>query len=312
MARDHLPLDPDGEPRMTPLERHARWLLRAYPAAYRQERGEEIIGTLLEASNDRAWPRMRDVRALAVGGLKARAAQNRQRTVGANLRVAVMAGLALYLSLWVANYLAGVVQAFVSRFAPTYPGWSSWPAAVAALLTGATVVLAWRAPRVVVLTVALAASAAVVYFGLAVAGPRALLGPRLLELLALAGLAALAPRENHPSRHWLWLPGLIAVSSPLVELGVGYGWFSYTWQRWWQLALLAVIVCGILWVAVDARLLVAVLTLFALIELEVPLEEISSGFASAVAGSLPGLIVVAAIATPVVLVLRRQSARPIL
>jgi len=32
------------------LERRARALLRAYPAEYRRERGEEIIGTLLEAA----------------------------------------------------------------------------------------------------------------------------------------------------------------------------------------------------------------------------------------------------------------------
>jgi hypothetical protein len=39
------------------LERRARWLLRAYPAAYRADRGEEIIGTLLEAvPPGRDWP----------------------------------------------------------------------------------------------------------------------------------------------------------------------------------------------------------------------------------------------------------------
>ena len=282
MAPDDMPHCPEGDARMTPLERHTRSLLRFYPVVYRQERGEEIIGTLLEASNDRTWTRARDVRAMAVGGLKARAAQNRQRTVGANLRVAVMAGLALYLSLWVANYLVGVVQALASNFAPTV-GSSSWPAAVAALLTGATVVLAWMAPRAAVLTVALVASVGIVYFGLAVGGPRALLGTRLLELLGLAGLAALAPRNDHPSRHWLWLPGLIAVSSPIVELGVSYGWLSYSWQRWWQPPL-AVIACGIFWVAVDARLMIAALTVFALIELQLPVAEISSGFQTA---SLP-------------------------
>jgi hypothetical protein len=312
MTREDGPNEVDGEARVTPLERHARWLLRCYPDAYRHERSEEIIGTLLEATPaGRAWPRLRDVRAMAIGGLKARAAQNRQRTVGANLRVAVMAGLALYLSLWIANYLAGVVQGSGSRFAPLYPGWSSWPAAAAALLTGATIVLAWTAPRVIVLIVALAASAGVAFFGLVVGGPHALLGPSLLELLALAGLAALAPRSGHSSRHWLWLPGLIAVSSPLMELGVAYGWFSYSWQRWWELSLLAVIPCGLLWVAVDARLMIAVLALFALIELQVPVEEISSGFPAGILASLPILGVVAAIAAATVWVLRRQSARPV-
>ena len=32
----------------SPLERHARLLLRAYPAEYRAERGGEILDTLLE------------------------------------------------------------------------------------------------------------------------------------------------------------------------------------------------------------------------------------------------------------------------
>ncbi|MGB6453627.1 MAG: hypothetical protein WBH47_03965, partial [Streptosporangiaceae bacterium] len=60
---------------MPVLERHCRLLLRAYPAAYRQDRGEEIIGTLLEATPaGRSWPLHRDIRGLVVGGLRARAA----------------------------------------------------------------------------------------------------------------------------------------------------------------------------------------------------------------------------------------------
>ena len=226
------------------------------------------------------------------------------------MRVAVMGGLALYLSLWVANYLVGVVHALVSNFAPPV-GSSSWPAAVAALLTGAAVVLAWTAPRVAALTVALAAAAGVVYFGLAVGGPHALLGARLLELLALAGLAALAPREGHPSRHWLWLPGLIAVSSPIVELGVSYGWLGYSWQRWCQLPLFAVIMCGIFWVAVDARLMIAALTVFALIELQLPVAELSSGYPGGFLASVPFLGVGVAVAVAAVWLLRRQSARAV-
>jgi len=35
---------------MTRLARCHRLLLRAYPAWYRRERGEEMLGTLLEAS----------------------------------------------------------------------------------------------------------------------------------------------------------------------------------------------------------------------------------------------------------------------
>jgi hypothetical protein len=62
---------------MTALERHCRLLSRAYPVVYRQERGEEIIGTLLEATPaGRSWPPARDVRGLAVCSLRARAAPN--------------------------------------------------------------------------------------------------------------------------------------------------------------------------------------------------------------------------------------------
>ena len=58
---------------MTGLERHCRWLLRAYPAWYRRERSEEMLGTLLEASPPgRRWPTFRDARALVTGGLRAR------------------------------------------------------------------------------------------------------------------------------------------------------------------------------------------------------------------------------------------------
>lgn len=58
---------------MSALERHCRWLLRAYPAWYRRERSEEMLGTLLEASPPGGkWPTFRDARALVTGGLWAR------------------------------------------------------------------------------------------------------------------------------------------------------------------------------------------------------------------------------------------------
>jgi hypothetical protein len=64
-----------GEDRMSMLERRCRLLLRLYPVAYRSERGEEILGTLLEATPEvRTWPLPRDIRGLAIGGLRAQAA----------------------------------------------------------------------------------------------------------------------------------------------------------------------------------------------------------------------------------------------
>jgi hypothetical protein len=58
---------------VTPLERNCRLLLRAYPAWYRRGRGEEMLGTLLEATPpDRTWPSFRDARGLIIGGLRVR------------------------------------------------------------------------------------------------------------------------------------------------------------------------------------------------------------------------------------------------
>ena len=58
---------------MTLLERRCRWLLYAYPAWYRRDRGGEMLGTLLEASPPgRRWPSFRDARALVIGGLRVR------------------------------------------------------------------------------------------------------------------------------------------------------------------------------------------------------------------------------------------------
>ena len=58
---------------MTGLERRCRWLLLTYPAWYRRRRGEEMLGTLLEASPPGGrWPSFRDARALITGGVRVR------------------------------------------------------------------------------------------------------------------------------------------------------------------------------------------------------------------------------------------------
>ncbi len=80
------------------LERRARWLLRAYPAAYRADRGEEIIGTLLEAvPPGRDWPPSRETVALVAAGLRARRAANLRLGLAASLRQVAVVGAAVYL-----------------------------------------------------------------------------------------------------------------------------------------------------------------------------------------------------------------------
>ena len=64
---------PEGEPRVSSLERRCRWLLLAYPAWYRRNRAGEMLGTLLETNPPgRQWPSFRDARALILGGLRVR------------------------------------------------------------------------------------------------------------------------------------------------------------------------------------------------------------------------------------------------
>src|ERR1700739_3484547 len=92
--------------RMNTLERRSRVLLTAYPAEYRRERGEEILGTLLEATpQGRAWPVARDVLALMIGGLRARAAANRRLTAAADIRLGVPLGVAIMMSTSAAAFL---------------------------------------------------------------------------------------------------------------------------------------------------------------------------------------------------------------
>jgi hypothetical protein len=58
---------------VTPLERHSRWLLRAYPGWYRRERAGEILDSLLSASRPgRRWPSVGEASALVIGGLRVR------------------------------------------------------------------------------------------------------------------------------------------------------------------------------------------------------------------------------------------------
>lgn len=63
---------------MTGLERRYRWLLRAYPRAYRQYRADEMLETLLVAGETgRRHPRLRESLALVVGGLRVRSGVDR-------------------------------------------------------------------------------------------------------------------------------------------------------------------------------------------------------------------------------------------
>ncbi|MFD2764019.1 hypothetical protein [Micromonospora eburnea] len=66
------------------LTRYYRWLLLAYPRAYRRERGEEILGLLLDtAPAGRTRPTVREAFDLVRGGLRCRLGRPASTSVGA-------------------------------------------------------------------------------------------------------------------------------------------------------------------------------------------------------------------------------------
>ena len=188
---------------MNPLERRCRRLLRAYPRWYRRQRGDEMLATLLEASKPgQRRPSARDVRALIMGGLRVRAAQDQRLTTAANLRLAAQLGAALTLLLLIAGNLTSVILIWAHVYSSN-TGIGYWLGY--GLLGLAAVVAAWFAPRPVVAVLALAAAGAWVYWGDRV---MAILPAGLLVLLAvLIFLGERLPRS------WLWLAGgLFAVN----------------------------------------------------------------------------------------------------
>jgi hypothetical protein len=281
---------------MTGLERRCRLLLLAYPASYRRERGEEIIGTLLEATPPgRAWPSPRDARALIAGGLHSRVAQNRGLSTATSVRLGVLLGAAAYLSFEGADYLGGGVRAAENSGAGT-----SWLTLAAGLLTLATVVLCWLARRREVLAAAAAAAAAMTWRALTFSahGAGIVLGTRsmavalgyVLPLFLLIVLGVAAPR---PPRSWLWLVGLFALVPLVADLPqILGGAIALTVPGLY----LAPVVAMFAWAVLDARALLALAVALALFGLAiVPADGWSAPvdlwplFAVALAIAGPGL-----------------------
>lgn len=284
---------------MSPLERRCRLLLLAYPASYRRDRGEEIMGTLLEATPDgRKRPMMRDAQALILGGLRARAAQNRGLSTAANLRFGVFLGVAFFLSLHAFGYVDDFVTSKLGPTGVPYYGPSGWPALLSGLLIAAAVVMVWAGRRLVVGAAVLAAAAAVCY---SAASQRELVGQLVIKLLCLTAVVALARRTERPAGAWLWLIGVVVAAFTLP------GFFQVaTYSTYLALGLqLCVLVVSLAWIGIDARPAVALASYLLLFSFSVTLDNLTMG-----AGNWfdnPLLAGAAAIAALAVWRLRRQS-----
>jgi len=289
---------------MSTLERHCQLLLRAYPAAYREARGGEIIGTLLEATlPGRSWPLPRDVRCLIAGGLRARAASNRQLTTSANLRVAALIGVAAYLAYNALAVLSIEYFAEVSVGGHIHPAPRGGPIVLASALTLGPVALAFMTSRrAVVLAAALPAAAVMWYAGpwYSVFSPAAV---HLVFLAALVALVTLARRSKRPRRRWLVGVGILAALPIVPEFApqLRFDWPLYG-------VLLAPIAISIVWAVIDARLAIAVIVYFLGFYLPVAIQELMRGTFPVFV--LPYLGILTGIGGPALWLLRRQSAHP--
>ena len=191
----------------TSLERRYRRLLRAYPAAYRRRRGDELLATLLEAAAPgQQHPTLRETLGLLGGGLSAR--------VG-------LAGGCTPWTLWAEGLRLGALLLLVSL---------TGDAASATWLQTNHVVFTWIFSTAAGLAVTLASAAAVaavargafraalVLIGVAVAAgwPGLRYPPELWAYLTAAGiLAVLARRPPARPRRRAW-PWLLATPLTLV------------------------------------------------------------------------------------------------
>jgi hypothetical protein len=229
---------------MSPLERRCRSLLRAYPRWYRRQRGDEMLATLLEASQPgQRWPSARDARALIIGGLRVRATQDQRLTTAANLRLAAQLGAALALLTLVTGSLTAIFLIWVHAYTLSTGVAQSL---VCGLLGLAVVVAAWFGSRsvVAVLAAATAAAAAWGYWG----SDKAL---AILPAGLLIMLAVLVYLGERLPRSWLWLAGawfgwnVLQALSVLEPLRFLYGPLAFV--PWIILGLV------VLWAFVDAR-----------------------------------------------------------
>ena len=197
------------------LERRIRLLLRAYPRAYRANRGEEMLGTLLETTPDsRDWPLARDSWSLLAGGLRARRAGNQQPGPATSVRQAVILGLALYLS-----------SAAAELFLPDPLTRAHGTPMLAGSLLAAAVLAVWAGRRTLMVTTVAASLAVLAYYWYsywAFAGIRQppfqlvvnWFLPVVPLLLTMLALVRLTRSNGRLPRSWL----ILACAPPLAML----------------------------------------------------------------------------------------------
>ncbi|WP_406072884.1 hypothetical protein [Micromonospora sp. NBC_01638] len=243
---------------MTELERRYRWLLRAYPRAYRQYRADEMLETLLATTEDeRRRPKLREAAALVVGGLRARTGVDRLGSRSAlgysALRLSALSLLMYGMTLWAGGPIAYLVT-MLSEGPYNVGAW--WFIVIPALLTIALFAAAWGSYRLAfaaaILTVVAQHLSANWWTPSlwSLEGLQGAIGPRFWPAL-LASLALLrllrAPRTP-VTKPWAW-PVLGALAVVALTPSPINGWSDAPLMSLYAFAALAVITAPI-----DARM----------------------------------------------------------
>jgi hypothetical protein len=189
-------------PAESALERRARLLLRAYPADYRRDRGDEIIGTLLEATPPgRSFPLARDAWALVAGARSTRLARNRGASARDDLRLGALLGISVCLTGYFGS--EGISLGLLSGW--DFPGWIQITQMVAAV---AVALAPWLGSRLAVSAVAVPAALVTAYcwFWPPRADHLLFLAVPCSLLVLMGAVVALAGGQPRLPRSWLWLP----------------------------------------------------------------------------------------------------------
>ncbi len=223
---------------MTTLERRYRRMLYTYPYDYRAERGDEILGTLLDGARaGQTRPTLRERRALLFGGLKVRSAQNRRLPTRTNLRLAMAFGAAMTLALLVTSGVSENIEQTGPLVTRTWYS-CDWLTALTSLLVIVSVALAWSRRRLLGVIVALVTAGVAISAdhadGVAIAG----------DIVVLTVLAY--GREPMPTP-WLWSVGIVALVSLMASLPMAVFSTGFVW-------LFPAVYLGlVLWAVLDAR-----------------------------------------------------------
>jgi hypothetical protein len=192
---------------MSPLERRYRRLLRAYPAQYRSDRADEMLGTLLDAAAPgQRRPSARESASLIAGGIRARAARNASMPALASLRQAALLACATFLGILLATSASHI------SFGVRPPAQARYEWVALGGLSAATILI-WFVRREVAVLALLAALAAGLSWHVQT--------PWLVgTVLVLAVLTAL--RTERPPMAWLawvFLPSAFFLQSMIPGSG---------------------------------------------------------------------------------------------